>query len=309
MIDSKEISVIVQGAVDSCYTLQCLNSIRKYLPGAEIILSTWEGSDVSNLKPDKLLLNKDPGGILCNPLTGVFNNCNRQLISTRKALLNVKRKYCLKLRSDLIIKNTSFLKYWDKFCVRNEKYSLFNHRVICSSIYSREYSNVTGFYLPFHPSDFWFFGLSEDIKNYFLDCPLQTEAEGALWCHKYPSRIPYPLYLWRYSPEQWFCVNWVKKYYPDLQFDDFSDWSYENIKLSNNILYNNFIILGAKQSGIISLKHIDAENCNTNIHHVITYDIYLEKYKQYCDLNYNIVREKSKNTTNVFKCCLRFLSW
>ncbi|TXJ44182.1 hypothetical protein EPJ70_08075 [Brachyspira aalborgi] len=59
IIDTKDISVVVQGAIDKGYTPLCLKSIRKYLPESEIILSTWEGSDVENLDYDVLVLNKD----------------------------------------------------------------------------------------------------------------------------------------------------------------------------------------------------------------------------------------------------------
>ena len=41
-IDTNDISVVVQGAIDQINTPKCLRSIRKRLPGAEIILSTWE---------------------------------------------------------------------------------------------------------------------------------------------------------------------------------------------------------------------------------------------------------------------------
>ena len=41
MIKSEDISVVVQGAIVSNLTNNCLKSIRKYLPKAEIILSTW----------------------------------------------------------------------------------------------------------------------------------------------------------------------------------------------------------------------------------------------------------------------------
>ena len=45
-IDTNDISVVVQGAIDQINTPKCLRSIRKRLPGAEIILSTWEGSPI-----------------------------------------------------------------------------------------------------------------------------------------------------------------------------------------------------------------------------------------------------------------------
>ena len=54
-INPKDVSVVVQGAVDAKHTPRCLASIRKYLPGAYIILSTWEGQKVEGLDCDKVV--------------------------------------------------------------------------------------------------------------------------------------------------------------------------------------------------------------------------------------------------------------
>ena len=62
MIDLKDISVVVQGAITN-YTKLCLESIRKYLPGAEIILSTWDDSNIDRLDYDVVIFNKDPGDL------------------------------------------------------------------------------------------------------------------------------------------------------------------------------------------------------------------------------------------------------
>ena len=96
-IKSSEISVVVQGAVDKELTPKCLLSIRKYLPEAEIILSTWEGTDVSGLSYDKVLLNKDPGAFpyLRNSLKS--NNLNRYLVSSRNGIQKASKKYILKI--------------------------------------------------------------------------------------------------------------------------------------------------------------------------------------------------------------------
>ena len=104
-IKSKDISVVVQGAINSEVTPKCLESIRKYLPEAEIILSTWEGSDVVRLDYDKLILNKDPGGADCSRDGKGINNCNRELVSTFEGLKLANRKYALKIRSDIVFIN------------------------------------------------------------------------------------------------------------------------------------------------------------------------------------------------------------
>ncbi len=290
---SNDITVVVQGAIDRKLTPKCLKSIRKHLPDAEIILSTWENNQIEGLDYDVLLLNKDPGGFkhdfaLYNKKSSI-NNFNRQLVSTKSGVQKSSRQYCLKLRSDLVLNNSNFFKYWDKFNQQNEEYKIFKHRVLCSSIYSREHScNITGNSLPtpFHPSDFWFFGLTEDLKDYFTDCSMQTPVEAGNWDFKYPNRLPYSSMLWRFAPEQFFCVNWVKKHYTNIQFEDWSDWNPKNIELSNNIIYNNFIFLDYEQSGIYSEKHSWAIENKDKIQGLITYQHFQEQYQHYCYADY-----------------------
>lgn len=297
MIKSQDISVVIQGAINKKITPSELKSIRKYLPNAEIILSTWEENDVAELDYDILVLNKDPGGtrhdFTAYNKSRSMNNFNRQLVSTQNGISKATRKYILKLRSDLVLKNSNFLDYWDKFSMRNENYSIFNHRVLCSCLYSRENSCQSGwgYPTPFHPSDFWFFGERGDILNYFDNCKIQTKEEAGNWDFKYPNRCPYSIALWRYAPEQQFCISWAKKYYPDIKFEDWSDWNEENIELSNNILYNNFIFLGFEQSGIYSEKHAYAESIKNSIQGLITYKHFMTQYKNYCDETFIIKKD------------------
>ena len=48
-MQTSDITVVVQGAVVQVLTQQVLQSVRAYLPQAQIILSTWENTDVSGL--------------------------------------------------------------------------------------------------------------------------------------------------------------------------------------------------------------------------------------------------------------------
>jgi hypothetical protein len=84
-IDSKDISVVVQGPIHTQdnLTKRVLESVRTHLPNAELILSTWKGSEVDGLDCDILLLNDDPGAI------NGLNNVNRQIVSTRNGLQKV----------------------------------------------------------------------------------------------------------------------------------------------------------------------------------------------------------------------------
>lgn len=288
MIKSEEISVVIQGAIDNIVTAKCLRSIRKYLPKAEIILSTWENSKVDDLDCDILVENKDPGALIQDPSYGAYNNGNRQLLSTQEGIKKATRKYILKLRTDFHLEHNEFLDYWDLFPVANEKYKFFKHRVIISSVYSREYSDYNSLPMPFHPADFYFFGLKEDICAYFLNTPLIKPEDMAGYKHKYRENAPYLTQTWRYAPEQYYCLNFVRQY---IDFDGFEDWTDYNddiVNLSKNVLFNNFIFLDTLHSGITSRKHKAALMFENNLKGVISYDYFILMYKKYCDSSFNI---------------------
>lgn len=319
-MNSADISVVVQGVLAPA-TPECLTSVRRFLPGAEIILSTWTGADTSGLDFDILVQSQDPGGIrhdfAIQNVKNSSNNFNRQRLSTNAGLAKATRPYALKLRSDLILQGAGFLTYWDLFPARNRAYTFFKHRVLCGSLYAREHSDQdgNGFPLPFHPTDFWFLGLCEDLREYF-DCPRQTTTEGGDWVFKYPNRVPYTTQLWRYAPEQYLCLNWVKKHRPCVCFEDWSDWNAENIELSNQVLYNNFIFLGYRQTGIYSPKHLNAAQKEEEIQGLISHQRFLEQYKNYCDPLY-VVHETGaapavklrKYTGKLLAPARRFAKW
>lgn len=291
LIDTKEISVVVQGPIDSEITPQCLNSIRKYLPNAEIILSTWEGSDIEGLDYDVLVLNKDPGAKLVTWPHVITNNTNRQLVSIQGGLKKVERKYSFKLRSDLVLLNDNILKFWDRFPVMDSEYKLFDHRMLVCSVFSMTTAGPRKFPMPFHPADFYFFGLTKDLKAYFLNVPLMTDDELCNYKTKflYPDRIPFVGRGSRYSPEQHFCLTCVKQKFQNVKYEDVTDWNEENFELSNNILYSNFIFLGPKQSGIFSKKYNTEMKLEDRLDEgVISYMKFQEYYKLNFDKNYEI---------------------
>lgn len=308
MIKSEEISVIVQGAIDKKITKKCLKSIRKYLPKSEIILSTWIGENIENLAYDKLMLNPDVGAEIQNFAIKKYNNTNRQLFSTKQALNSATKKYILKLRTDCILKGVNFLDFWNQFNKREQEFKIFKHRVIISSLYSRICSENENCAvpMPFHPSDCYLFGLKEDIQDYFDDTKLATKKELGNWTFKFPNRLPYPNTLFRYSPEQYFCFNWVKKHYKNIQFYDWTDWNIQNIELSKKILFNNFIFLDYKQSKIYMPKHKDY----SIIYGLITFKEFIKNYEG----NQNNKKEYFKNKLlkhwkNFFKPIYNFKKW
>ena len=228
MINPNDISIILQGSIVKTETLKCLKSIRKFFPDSEVILSTWEGAEVEELGGlfDILVLNKDPQAVLMTEVKMTYNNLNRQLLSTQEGLKRATRKYAMKLRSDLILTSDKFLKYFDEFPKRSENYQLFAHKVLIPTLFSR-YSlkvskNQASFNVPFHPSDWWMFGLREDLNKYYLDTPLAPEPYFTKYFELEENRgkiSPFNDIKTKFTPEQYLCYeafhrnfSWCKYY-------------------------------------------------------------------------------------------------
>ena len=274
-IDSKDISVIVQGAIDKEYTPHCLESIRTYLPKAEIILSTWEGSDIEGLDYDKLLLNKDPGGFAMSPFE--TNNVKRQVYSTLQGLKQASRQYSLKIRSDIELVNNNFTKYLNKFNNYNNDWHFFKKRIIIPSLISRDPRIWES---PMCPSDWCSFGLTEDMLNLWnIDFPTNEEEE---W-FKYHQKDENVLYYYncleaRFNPEQFIWFNFVKKYKKYLHSAHMFDVNKDSIEETLLSFANNLIILNEEQFGIRLLKK---GRPGSDKWHVITHNEFLSIYNKY----------------------------
>lgn len=222
---SNQISVVVQGPVAGAgetksryrLTQRCLNQIRRVLPGAELILSTWDGADTSGLAADRIIYNADPGGIVCDDEHQVRNNVNRQLVSSAEGIRHASRPYCLKIRSDLLLFGDSFLRYWGLFPERDVQYQFTTERLLSSSIFARRRAGVPGkeSRIIFHPSDFLFFGFRDCLLNLF-DVPLAPEPETSRWFQEKSRPVGvfdcYPHALCRFFPEQYLWLQFLNKF-------------------------------------------------------------------------------------------------
>lgn len=204
----ESISVVVQGQIDALNTPLCLQAIRSNLPSAEIILSTWENSDLTDLTFDKVAFSKDPGAVVVDEVVGTLNNVNRQLVTTKAGLAAATRPYILKTRTDILIENGDFLKYYEKYSAVPSEY-LQNRLLICN-YYTR---NPRIFRTCFHPSDWILFGRAEDVRAYY-DSPLQAE-EDSLWFKNHNKESTFfTNYVSRFTPEQHIFLSFLRRCEP-----------------------------------------------------------------------------------------------
>jgi len=307
-IDTKDISVVVQGAIDPKNTRLCLRSIRKYLPEAEIILSTWEGTEISSFDFDVEILNKDPGGVK-DINTSFVNNLNRQIISSKNGIIKSNRKYCLKIRNDLVLKSNKFLKYINKYPIRNENFSFFEARVIFCSIFFKKYlgtiaNDVTP--VPFHISDWLMFGLQSDLLKLF-DINLAQEPENTNYLIDNEIFTVRPNLFGashQYAPEQYILYNSIKQNNNNFITSNFKHilaYNSEHLDFYEKFVANNCIILDPYQFSIYCSKKDGVDpyfTWTTNylslpyyiFEGLYRHDVFLEDYIIHCDKSYKIPR-------------------
>ena len=281
MISSKDISVVVQGAVDYKNTPKCLASIRKYLPNSEIILSTWEGANYKGLDYDAILLNKDPGSFKMSPYE--TNNVKRQIVSTLEGLKKCTRKYAQKIRSDISLTGNGFTKYLDKFDSYNEDWHFLKSRIIVCSFFTR---NPVFSEWPMHPSDWCSFGLIEDMLTLWNIALPTKEEENWFKYHRKDDLVKkyyYPLVA-RYNPEQFIWINFVKKF-KKVSTEHMFDKTQNSINETLLSFANNLIIITDKQYNI---KFLKKHRNNCDLWQVTTYNDFLKIFNMYANGNVEI---------------------
>lgn len=314
-IKANEISFVVQGIAKHSYMKKALTSIRKYYPGAEIILSTWEGCDTQKLDYDIVIKSKDPGMQYLDEDNKIPYNINRMLLSTQVGIQRATRKYVMKLRCDMWIRGNEFLSYYDAFPKRDSQYVVSKNKIIVGSIFSLKYEQgeTEKLYTPFHISDFYAFGLKEDIELLY-QVPLVDLDTFARYfkTHEKPREYPVKAYekrLWKFPPEQYIVLEFAKRVLPDLQFEHCLDYESVPTEVNERFIINNFIIIDYQQSKIISQKMLfrlwsNLLFCPERLWKGIYRNyVYLQDYKKYLDQDYELPQDKIAKRRKRYAWC------
>ncbi|MDB4916573.1 MAG: WavE lipopolysaccharide synthesis [Gemmatimonadetes bacterium] len=259
--DEGDISVVVQGpvvrsagrATRTGLTDAALQSVRRQLPRAELVLSTWSGADVSGLTFDRLVESADPGTARCDSEgPAEYYNVNRQIVSTYEGLRAATRTYAVKLRSDMVLTGTGFLDLFTRFPSRSSNWRLFRERVVVPTYYSR--NPHLRFAYPFHPSDWFQFGVREDLLDLW-NIPL-APRDMIRWfdTHSRPEGDRERWASYRFTAEQWVWLSFLRKH-GDVTLAHKLDASAGSIALSETVLANNLVIASLDAIGIRFLKY------------------------------------------------------
>lgn len=210
MISARDITVVLQGDLRP-ETLAAVQSVRRVLPGARLVLSTFVGAPTDPYRAlvDVLVLSEDPGAQ--PPYTvsrfAAPNNLNRQLVTTQAGLREADTPYALKLRTDCVLESDAFVCRYEEAT----RADLGCGRLVASSFYTRHPRGIAGYL--FHVSDWFIFGATPAVRQ-FWDVSFLSD-EDATWFERHPrlprSTLAARRFRARFTPEQHITTEFGKK--------------------------------------------------------------------------------------------------
>ena len=311
-VSPRDVSVVVQGPVAGTsadpararVTLHCLESVRRQLPGAEVILSTWRGADVAGLPFDRLVESEDPGPMRCDawPATRspapMAYNANRQIVGARAGLDAATRTYAIRMRADLQLTGTGFLDHVGRYPARAPDWRVLRERVVIPNWWSR---NPRGpGHRAFHPSDWFHFGLREDVTALW-NVPL-TDAEMPRWYATRPQPPDHgePHVQYRYTVEQYTWLAFLRQH-GDVPLEHAGDARPAIVALSELVLANNLVV---GEMGSLGLKFLKYTNASAYWGDLYTQGDWQRLYRDYCDPSFACAPDPARTLKRVYNATL-----
>jgi len=245
-VSTDAISVVVQGPCGPI-TAACIDGVRRHLAGAEVVLSTWDGSDTTGLDVDVVVTSPDPGGTatwITSNLPGPPNNTNRMVVSTIAGLRAASRPLTVKLRTDAAVHHGGAALLLAELRPVQGEWALFDHEVVVSSVYTRHpLKTPSG---AFHPSDTIQLGRTSDLLRLW-DVPLMTAEDATHFPME--GRPHWAATCVRYYPEQHVFLAALRSRY-SVEYHDRAVMTDEVYLASNRAIAQNFVVAEPWRIGI-----------------------------------------------------------
>lgn len=274
MIDSREITVVFQGGINTALLgsgrddgsdfLYNVAQTRKQLPLATIILSTWDSLNFSEpynnaekLGIDKLVLSPDPGG-LPNIKFGYDtpNNVNRQIVSSQAGIHAVTTEYTIKLRSDSYLTSDHLLTVYQAY--QNQVQSLDGCETYSPIIVPHLFTIDPSVYehMAYHVSDWAQFGQTHTLQEYWSATWMSEENARYFEKNAQNSQASYgnDAFRTRLAVEQHLATQYasVRGYTVPTQYNQITD---EILQDHQDFLATHIIVLDTIDFGLALPKY------------------------------------------------------
>jgi hypothetical protein len=255
---NSDITVVFQGAFKAYTTkgnesfVRNVRSIRQVLPGAKIILSTWEGAEIPRgLGIKDIVFSTDPGGLApLKLIDNKTNNVNRQIVSTRAGMAAVQTPFTIKLRTDCYLEHAGFLDFYMEQAKRDKGH----HRILVNCFFTL--NPIVFERIPYHLSDWFQFGPTELLQSYW-SAPLMSAQDARFYefnPHHPDSTIFEKRFRSKLAAEQHVCTHYARsRGYTCPEF--LNDRSPEAINDFYKFMAAETIVLDPWQIGLVFPKY------------------------------------------------------
>lgn len=240
------LSIVIQGPTivnNENVMLSALKSAKEIFPYAEVICSTWKGMECPDFEKysNHVVYTQDPGGFKD---TQGYLNVNRQIVSSFAGVKKVSRKYTLKMRSDLAIKNENIIKLYNDAILDNDIQTECETPILLTNLTSvnvdrgkQLFSLCDWVYLGTTNKVYKLFSLPKFPAKYFRENIKGAKAQ-------------------RFNAEQWFILNYLdEKYGVFSWFTDGYIFGRGKAEIVKKIYSREFFMISFLKLGMRSKKY------------------------------------------------------
>lgn len=194
------------------------------------------------------------------------NNANLQIAAAQRGLAVATKPFVLRVRSDLVFIDENFIDQWQELkSLPRGNDAVLVDRVLASNLYTL--NPYTFERLPFHISDWFHFGRTEDLRLLWRVAPVSL-ADAVYYTtspHHPASNLDERKMLCRLAVEQHIILEGIGSKVPDIILNYHNDWTSRERFL--DILCDNFIITDLVAARCVFPKYAhDIGNPRKDIH-------------------------------------------
>ena len=174
------------------------------------------------------------------------NNANLQIVAAKAGLARATRPYALRVRSDFLFLDRSLMAFYARNALLpREPEAVFRQRIMISPYFTL--NPFTMERLPFHFSDWFHFGLREDIQKFWAVEEMSVATATYFEGHRHPpeaNRLERKFRV-RFAVEQYVAFSSLSQHINDLQLSHIID--HRSVDRSMRILLNDFLVYNPKE--------------------------------------------------------------
>ena len=260
-ITEDKVTFLIQGPFvvsgSNLITRDLIQRLKLLYPKSQVVFSTWIGTQADGTSgADKSVFVCDPGP-QHDKAIGAQSNAIRQIVGADAGLKLVTTPYTIKVRSDLVLVGKKMIDALNARPIQFES----PYRVTKETLMVIDFTSINPWKssrLLFHPCDWVFGGLTEDLIRLFNveNLPISRvfhhdHTDSPCWSVNSNASAT------RLRPEAQIWISFLRRCGIETPQDS-EEFTLKSASLSHRLMVQNFMIVSLSQLGLRSLKYPQA---------------------------------------------------